>query len=134
MRPSAERGAEVDGATKKAAILPRLGALERWREEIRAGQRKNDCQHFDGLAAAAANEATAREVALAGDLATARRFIDRARLRLENFWGDPGSDHGKAILRQLGPLTVETLAGGRLATASTLPADWSTVPSGQGWR
>jgi hypothetical protein len=81
--------------------LPRLGALERWRAEIRSGKRRNDFKSFDGLAAAAGSELTARRLAAEGDWPGATWFLDRARVRLEDFWGDPSSKTGWGILKRL---------------------------------
>jgi hypothetical protein len=99
-----------------ATELPRLGALERWRAEIRSGKRRNDFKSFDGLAAAAGSELTARRLAAEGDWPGAAWFLDRARVRLEDFWGDPSSKTGWDILKRLqdesGTARVESTSDG----------------------
>jgi hypothetical protein len=75
--------------SRSTVEVPRLGALARWHAEIRAGTRRNTIADFDGLAAAACNEAEALAHAARGDEGEARRFMDRALLRLHGCFGDP---------------------------------------------
>ena len=69
--------------------LPRLGALARWRSEIRAGTRQSTAEGFDDLHAAACNEVAALEAWAGGDSAGGRWFMDRAALRLLGIYRDP---------------------------------------------
>lgn len=108
--------------------LPRLGALERWREEIRAGLRKNDFKHFDDLAAAACSEMAAREAAADGDWDRAYRFLDRTRLRLAGYRGDPDSKEARELLKRL---KAENKTE---EEPPSLPADWKATPDPRGWR
>jgi len=68
--------------------LPRLGALERWRKEIRQGRRQNG-RPFDDLQAAACNEVAALECETRGDRSDAEWFMDRALLRLHGCYHEP---------------------------------------------
>jgi hypothetical protein len=54
-------------AVRKGERPPQLGAIERWREEIHAGRRRNIAADFDTLHAAACWEARAPEVWWTGD-------------------------------------------------------------------
>jgi hypothetical protein len=75
-----------------APPLPRLGALDRWRAEIRAGKRQNTVADFDDLHAAACNELYALECEAVGDHRAARYWLDTAILRLHGLYPDAAPD------------------------------------------
>lgn len=73
-------------------LLEKLGALDRWRQEIRTGKRQNTAADFDDLHAAACNEAAASEAWYHGDRKRAQWFMDRALLRLHGCYGSPDDE------------------------------------------
>ncbi len=80
----------------------RLGALARWRQEVRDGRRADTVHCFDALHAAACNEAAAIEREAAGDTKRALWFMDCALLRLDGCDGTPGDGRaGDRMLKQL---------------------------------
>jgi len=85
--------------------LPRLGALERWQEELRAGKRGHPSQPFtwvlDSLWLAASKEAVALELEVAGDLQGARHYMDWALLILHGHHKDPGTPAGRIRLARV---------------------------------
>ena len=87
-------------AAKARVQIARLGAVERWRDELRRGLRGDPALSstwtIDGLWAAAVNEEAARRAAAEGDAPRAREFITRALLALEGEIGLP-TDSPKAI-------------------------------------
>jgi hypothetical protein len=113
-----------------SARLAGVGALERWQEEIRLGKRQNDANSFDELHAAACSEFTAQQMAAEEDWSGARRFLDRALLRLNGFWGEPESDKGRVLLKELKRTAVTKPE----VDAGLLGSSWTAVSAPQGWR
>jgi hypothetical protein len=76
----------VHSRSNRSQGLPRVGALEQWRAEIRAGTRQNTGACYDDLAAAAAWEFRALQMQASGDSRTARDYLDLAFLRRRGHW------------------------------------------------
>jgi hypothetical protein len=85
--------------------LPQLGALERWRAELRAGKRGDPNRPFswvlDDLWKAACKETVALELERAGDFAGARQYLDWAAMCLLGHDVDPGTPRGRQLLSRL---------------------------------
>ena len=88
-----------------SSLLPRLGALARWQEELQAGKRGRPSQPFtwvlDDLWRAACKEAVAIELESAGDLQGARHYQDWALLVLHGHQEDPKTPAGRALLARV---------------------------------
>jgi hypothetical protein len=88
-----------------AIQLPQLGALERWRAELRAGKRGDPNKPFswvlDDLWKAACKETVALELERAGDLAGAQHYLDWAAMCLLGHDVDPRLPSGRQLLSRL---------------------------------
>jgi hypothetical protein len=76
---------------RRGGEVPRLGALARWRAEIRAGKRQNTGEHFDALAVGACWELRALELEAAGNHAEARHCMDEAARRMLGYSVEPSA-------------------------------------------
>jgi hypothetical protein len=100
--------------------LPEVGALEGWRSEVQAGKRRNTGQDFDALAAAACWEACALEMQTAGDVRTARDYLDMATLRLHDHWLPLNQLHDEAAQTLLRSIRGEARRAARQHRATWL--------------
>jgi hypothetical protein len=85
--------------------LLRVGALQRWRAELRSGKRGQLDRPFtwvlDDLWRAASKEMVALELEAAGDLAGAQHYLDWAALCLLGHDLDPLTPRGRQLLNRL---------------------------------
>jgi hypothetical protein len=98
----------------RAKRVARLGALDRWRDELRLGKRgemnRPATWVLDNLWSAACKEAVALRLIEEGDLGGAQEYIDWAVLCLAGHQEQPRTPKGRVHLQQLIAGTRPTVA------------------------